>query len=108
MITQSKGGKEAPPLMKPSYSGGNKQATGEETRFMDYLNFRFWNSRSHLRGPSAGWRNLRPLQRKNVLNQCLQLFFPEMKHKVPNKVKLAEFGKFYILFTIEAAARNLQ
>lgn len=31
MITQSKGGKEAPPLMKPSYSGGNKQATGEET-----------------------------------------------------------------------------
>lgn len=31
-----------------------------------------------------------------------------MKHKVQNKVKLAEFGKFYILFTIEAAARNLQ
>lgn len=42
------------------------------------------------------------------MNQCLQLFFPQMKHEVQNKVKLAEFGKFYFLFTIEAAARNLQ
>lgn len=79
MITQSKGGKEAPPFMKPSYSGGNKQATGEETRFMDFFKLHFLKQQvAPSRAVSRMEKSSSSAEKKNILNQCLQL-------KVQNK-----------------------